>query len=162
MTAEELTKALFVADQKTIARFCRTVLELDKTCSLTSKQVILVCLYDWFDHLKMFSDGQINEIISFLKVRIEDFADEHDLRTQLKTIQVVLSSYRYVSITGTDAWFDVTEGVGVAKLPRPAVTHTVCDVAALYAMIRTRLDQITKGLKHESVIQPPDGENSGG
>lgn len=113
---------LIVLDEAAVTRLKKAVkTDLD----------LVVWLGDWLSHLNMFSDAQIYGILEFIKPQVERFDEEvrAGLNRQIATLAVCDS--RWVSFTGIPMFYDAETAELVPDLGEFAVTHIMCDLAAL-------------------------------
>lgn len=120
---------LIVLDESAVKRLKKAVdTDLD----------LIVWVGDWLSHLNVFSDAQIYDILKFAKSGIEEF-DSYvaaGLDRQIATLAVCDS--RWVSYTGLTSFLDTETSELVPELGEYAVTHIMCDVAALRARMNFR------------------------
>jgi hypothetical protein len=137
--------ALVVLDEAAVSRLKKAV---DTNLDL------IVWVGDWLSHLNLFSDAQVYDILRFAKVEIERFAEvaEAGLESQRIATLVVCDS-RWVSFSGVAMFLDTETTDLVPDLGEFAVTHIMCDIAALRARMQYRQGRFNAKSK-------PDGDSN--
>lgn len=114
-----------------------TLIVLDEAAIKRLKKAIdtdlelLVWIGDWLAHLNIFSDAQIYDILRFIKPEIERFEFEISRSVDRRAVSLAVCDSRWVSFTGIPAFLDTETAEYVHELDEFAVTHIICDVAAL-------------------------------
>jgi hypothetical protein len=118
-----------------------------------SEYDLIVGLGDWLSHLNLFSDAQVYDILKFFRKQIELFSDAHSIGLVQPATMLAVCDSRWVSITGGNQFWDAKESTPVDSLGEFALTHIMCDLAAL----RTRILYRQGRGQHESQEQPVAG-----
>jgi|TARA_Y100000385_G_C13079520_1_gene633134 hypothetical protein len=113
---------LIVLDEHAVKRLQKAV---------SSNCVLVVWVADWLAHLNLFSDAQIYAILNFFKPEIERFETEVSSGVDRDIITLAVCDSRWVSLTGIPTFFDAETSEFVPELHEFAVTHIMCDIAAL-------------------------------
>lgn len=113
---------LIVLDEAAIKRLKKAV---------DTDLAILVCIGDWLAHLNIFSDAQIYDILRFIKPEIERFEFETSRHIDRRAVTLAVCDSRWVSFTGIPVFLDTETAEYVNDLDEFAVTHIICDIAAL-------------------------------
>lgn len=114
-----------------------TLIVLDEAAIKRLKKAIdtdlelLVWIGDWLAHLNIFSDAQIYDILRFIKPEIERFEFETSRSIDRRAVSLAVCDSRWVSFTGIPAFLDTETAEYVNELDEFAVTHIICDIAAL-------------------------------
>lgn len=114
-----------------------TLIVLDEAAIKRLKKAIdtdlelLVWIGDWLAHLNIFSDAQIYDILRFIKPEIERFEFETSRNIDRRAVSLAVCDSRWVSFTGIPAFLDTETAEYVNELDEFAVTHIICDIAAL-------------------------------
>ena len=114
-----------------------TLIVLDEAAIKRLKKAIntdlelLVWIGDWLAHLNIFSDAQIYDILRFIKPEIERFEFETSRSIDRRAVSLAVCDSRCVSFTGIPAFLDTETAEYVNELDEFAVTHIICDIAAL-------------------------------
>ena len=114
-----------------------TLIVLDEAAIKRLKKAIntdlelLVWIGYWLAHLNIFSDAQIYDILRFIKPEIERFEFETSRSIDRRAVSLAVCDSRWVSFTGIPAFLDTETAEYVNELDEFAVTHIICDIAAL-------------------------------
>lgn len=114
-----------------------TLIVLDEAAIKRLKKAIntdlelLVWIGDWLAHLNIFSDAQIYDILRFIKPETERFEFETSRGIDRRAVSLAVCDARWVSFTGIPVFLDTETAEYVNELDEFAVTHIICDIAAL-------------------------------
>lgn len=124
-----MTTALIVLNEAAVKRLKKAV----KTDS-----DLMVWVGDWLSHLNLFSDAQIYDILRFIQPQVVRFEEDVSagLARQIATLAVCDS--RWVSFTNIPMFWDTETSELIPELGDYAVTHIMCDLAALRARMLYR------------------------
>ena len=124
-----MTAELIVLDAAAVKRLKKAVdTDLD----------LIVWVGDWLSHLNVFSDAQIYDILKFAKPEIESFDESVTAGFDRQIAMLAVCDSRWVSYTGLTSFLDTETAELVPELGEFAVTHIMCDVAALRARMNFR------------------------
>lgn len=113
---------LVVLDETAVTRLKRAI---------NSDIDLLVWIGDWLAHLGLFSDAQIYDILKYIKPEIERFDFEASKDIDRRAVTLAVCDSRFISFTGIPVFLDIKTGDYVEGLDDFAVTHIMCDIAAL-------------------------------
>lgn len=92
----------------------------------------VVWLMKWLEHLNMFSESQIYDIIKFVGVANLAAIVVPTLSSQVvQPFNVVICDSRWIPSVGGDCFWDTATAEEVEELPQPAITFITCDCVAL-------------------------------
>lgn len=92
---------------------------------------LLVWIGDWLSHLNLFSDAQIYGILEFIKPEVERFAQDVSAGLNRQIATLAICDSRWASYSGIPMFYDTQTAELVPDMDEFAVTHIMCDVAAL-------------------------------
>ena len=140
---------LIVLDEAAVKRLKRAVdTDLD----------LIVWVGDWLSHLNVFSDAQIYDILRFAKSELEEFEAYVVAGLDRKVAMLAVCDSRWVSYTGLDRFWDTETAELVSELDEFAVTHIMCDVAALRARMNFRQGRFNA--KSDSDSSPAESDEA--
>ena len=113
---------LYCLDKNAVVRLCKAV---------PSDSELLIYVADWLTHLNMFSDAQVYAILNFVKPEIEAFDKALSEHKHCGILTLAVTDSRWVSLTSKQEFFDATTSEIQKELDEFAVTHVMCDLAAL-------------------------------
>lgn len=113
---------LYVLDESAVKRLQKAV---------ESKSEIMVWVGDWLAHLNIFSDAVIYDILKFIKPELERFEFEVSKGENRRPVTLGICDSRWVSFTGIPLFIDTKTSEYTESLDEFAVTHIICDIAAL-------------------------------
>ena len=99
---------------------------------------LMVWVGDWLSHLNMFSDAQIYEILKFIKPEVESFEQYVSAGIDRRIATLAVCDSRWVSFTGITSFYDTETAELATELGEYAVTHIMCDLAALWHRMHYR------------------------
>ncbi len=102
-------------DQNQIVRFKKAVAD---------DSPVLVWVAEWLEHLNMFSEAQIYDIIRFAKPRLLQ-------HKQLNLLTLAVCDSRWVAVVGKENFWDTSIAEEINQLPRASITIITCDCLAL-------------------------------
>lgn len=92
----------------------------------------VVWLVEWLEHLNMFSEAQIYDIINFVKADTLSSLAIATLPSQaIRVFNVVVCDSRWIAFSGNNSFWDTATAEETEQLPQPAITHITCDCMAL-------------------------------
>lgn len=92
----------------------------------------VVWVVQWLEHLNMFSEAQIYDIINFVKAStLADLAIATLPSQAVRVFNVVVCDSRWVAFSGGGKFWDTATAEEIDQMPQPAVTHITCDCMAL-------------------------------
>lgn len=103
----------------------------------SSKEVLYA--YDWLNHLHLFDQLQLLSILKFAGDFVQSSA------TRNTPCCLIIHDDRWVSYTGSSEFFEVFEGKTVSSLPQRCITHTMCDLHALFDVMQSRKARRERG-----------------
>lgn len=98
---------------------------------------LLLHLGEWLMHLNMFSDAQVYDILKFVRSGVVQFA-QAAAADQPVTSTLCVCDSQWVSFSGLPKFLDTQTAEEIDELPRKAVTHIFCDLAALWDRMQHR------------------------
>lgn len=138
---------LIVLDEAAVKRLKRAVdTDLD----------LIVWVGDWLSHLNVFSDAQIYDILKFAKPEIESFNSSVEAGIDRQIAMLAVCDSRWVSYTGLSSFLDTETAELVTEMGEYAVTHIMCDVAALRARMNFRQGRFNAKPDGDSSPSAPD------
>ncbi len=109
-------------------------------------------LADWLNHLQLFTDFQIYEILKYARPVLEQAAARNwDLDGEPLTLVVVES--RWIAISGKAGFLDANDLRLIPCLPSPGITHILCDIMAMRAMMTRRTQLLCKAGKNQTEVR---------
>jgi hypothetical protein len=128
-----MTSGLFCLDEDAALRLIRHV---------QTESDLVIWLGDWLSHLNFFSDAQIYEILKFACPEVERY--EEDLKTgkDRDILTLAVCDGRWVSLSGVPLFLDTKTSEYVSNLGEFAVTHIMCDIAALCRRMKYRQEKL--------------------
>ena len=99
---------------------------------------LVVWVGDWLSHLNLFSDAQIYDILRFVQPQVEEFEKQVSDGVDRQIATLVVWDSRWVSFTNIPMFWDTEVSDMIPELGNYAVTHIMCDVAALRARMLYR------------------------
>ena len=137
---------LIVLDESAVIRLRKAV---------RSDSDLLVWVGDWLSHLNLFSDAQVYDILGFVKKDIESFEESLIAGRDQQVITLAICDSRWVSITGTPSFLDTKVSELVTEMDQFAVTHIMCDIAALAARMNYRQGRFSgQPNRNEAAAEP--------
>lgn len=103
---------------------------------------LVVWLGDWLSHLNLFSDAQIYEILNFVLPEVERYEQDLDELVDRSVLTLAVCDGRWISLSGVPVFFDTRSSEYVPNLGEFAVTHIMCDIAALRRRMRYRQERL--------------------
>ena len=103
---------------------------------------LVVWLGDWLSHLNLFSDAQIYEILNFVLPEVERYEQDLDELVDRSVLTLAVCDGRWISLSGVPIFFDTRSSEYVPNLGEFAVTHIMCDIAALRRRMRYRQERL--------------------
>lgn len=95
---------------------------------LESPPALLLDLGEWLDHLSIFSELEILQLLNHLRPAVEHFLGN---TTKNTSSVVTVCDHRWVTAMGNPEFYDVRVGDVVPVLPFRPVTHFCCDLEGL-------------------------------
>jgi hypothetical protein len=86
--------------------------------------LIFVWTGEWLEHLNMFSEAQIYDIIKFVVTSLK----QHETADILN---LIVCDSRWVTISGACSFWDAQLAEAVSQMPQAAITIITCDCLAL-------------------------------
>jgi hypothetical protein len=117
---------------------------------------LIVWVGDWLSHLNVFSDAQIYDILKFAKPEVEAFDKNVAAGLDRQIAMLVVCDSRWVSYTGLTSFLDTETAELVTELGEFAVTHIMCDVAALRARMNFRQGRFNAKSDGDEGVTAPD------
>jgi len=135
-------KCLVLLDESQVKRLIKSLgLDISPEEELDPLTCVKLALADWFAHLGLFTDAQVNQILSVLDEQLSAFADT--LTDSLVPVfTVVVCDGRWISCAGRAGFFDIKEFEEAEELPDYCVTHIMCDVTQLHARMEYRAGKL--------------------
>jgi hypothetical protein len=115
---------------------------------------LIVWIGDWLSHLNLFSDAQIYDILRFVQPEVNRFEEEVSAGLDRRVVTLAVCDSRWVSFTGIPMFLDTETSELVPELGEYAVTHILCDLAAL--RVRMLYRQGRFHAKRNSNENPPE------
>jgi hypothetical protein len=115
---------------------------------------LIVWVGDWLSHLNLFSDAQIYDILRFVQPEAGRFEEEVSADLDRRVAMLAVCDSRWVSFTGVPMFLDTETSELVPELGEYAVTHIMCDLAALRARMLYRQGRFNA--KRDSNENPPE------
>ncbi len=92
----------------------------------------VVWLVEWLEHLNMFSESQIYDIIKFLNTDNITAIEISTLSSKsVRLFNLVICDSRWIPSWTDDSFWDTATAEEVGSLPQPAITFITCDCVAL-------------------------------
>lgn len=86
----------------------------------------------WLEHLNMFSEAQVYDIIKFVGTEALVAREAPRLPSHAVCVfNVVVCDSRWVTFSGGVSFWDTATAEEIKTLPQPAITHVTCDFTAL-------------------------------
>ena len=129
--------------------------------AIDSDSEMLIWVGDWLSHLNLFSDAQVYEILRFVKSEVTRFEEEVNSGVNRQIATLVVCDYRWISFSGIPMFLDTQTSEIVEDLGEYAVTHIMCDLAALRLRMRYRQGRFNApGINHNSAEPDKAGQQS--
>jgi len=103
---------------------------------------LVVWVGDWLSHLNLFSDAQIYEILNFVLPEVERYEQDLEESVDRSVLTLAVCDGRWISLSGVPIFFDTRNSEYVPNLGEFAVTHIMCDIAALRRRMRYRQERL--------------------
>lgn len=92
---------------------------------------LVIWVGDWLTHLNIFSDAVIYDILKFIKPELEKFDFDLKNGNDKRVLTLGICDYRWVSLSTIPIFLDTKTSEYADSLSEFAVTHIMCDIAAL-------------------------------
>lgn len=127
----------------TTGLFCLTEDDVRRlTKHVQTDSELVIWLGDWLSHLNFFSDAQIYEILTFVCPEVERYEEDLKNKVDRSMLTLAVCDGRWISLSGVPVFFDTRTSEYVPNLGEFAVTHIMCDIAALRRRMRYRQEKL--------------------
>jgi len=148
-----MTSGLFCLTEDDVNRLLRHV---------DTNSQLIVWLADWLSHLNLFSDAQIYDILRFVLPEVERYEQALEDKIDRTLLTLAVCDSRWVSLSGVPVFWDTKTSEYVPNLGEFAVTHIMCDIAALRRRMHYRQEKLDnvqhRKNSHTSFTASPETE----
>ena len=109
-------------------------------------------LADWLNHLQLFTDFQIYEILKYVRPALEQ-AEARGWELDGEPLTLVVTESRWIAIAGKAGFLDTADLRLLPRLPSPGVTHILCDIMAMRAMMARRSQLLHKAGQNPTEVR---------
>lgn len=136
-TLAQLAQVLTILEKKDFLSFSKVVMGLrspeSRRAILSPSLQLKAYLYEWLRHLDVLDTAQVERLIQHLSPVLSVVAaDTSDMANLEQPYLLSISDKTWVQLSCMDKVYSIEDDELLDKLPRPCVTHFVCDMREMF------------------------------